>query len=355
MFLTLKELRHDKLKFSALSLIIFLIVFLVLFITGLANGLANDSGSAIKDTSAETFVLQKGSESRLNRSQLQTKDWQKLQDRYQKKAAKLSVNQMTIQRQNNADKKTDITYMTIDANSFLKPQLVSGKKLTNSLASTVVVSSKLKADGYKIGDKFKDSNSGKTFKIGGFTNDKAYSHTPVIYLNQKQLQQILPQQIGFNAIALQKTVSHISGYQVINKSTLIDSIPGYSAEQSSLYLMIGFLYIISLFVLAIFFYIINLQKLADFGTLKALGTKTSYLVKHILSEMGIISLIAILIAFGVTYLIELKMPASMPFSLSSTTLLATGAIFLLITLISASLSLLKVIKVDPIKAIGGNN
>ena len=355
MYLTFKELRHDKLKFSALGLIIFLIVFLVLFITGLANGLANDSGSAIKDTAAQSFVLQKGSQARLNRSELSATDWNKFENKYHGSAAKLSVNQATIQKTNNASKKTDITYFMIDANSFLSPKLTSGQKLTNKDNNQVVVSDKLKSSGYKIGSSIKDSASGQTFKIAGFTDNKAYSHTPVIYLNQKQAQKVLPMKTGFNAIALKKNLNNSSKYQVINKKTLINAIPGYSAEQGSLYLMVGFLYIISLFVLAVFFYIINLQKLNDFGTLKALGTDTSYLVKHVLSEMGILAIAAILVSFLIIYLIELKMPASMPFSLSLPVLLGTGGLFLLITLISAILSLIKVVKVDPITAIGGNN
>ncbi|AUI71897.1 ABC transporter permease [Companilactobacillus alimentarius] len=350
MYLTLKEIRHDKWKFTALGLIIFLIVFLVLFITGLANGLANDSGSAIKETPAKTFILQKGSQARLNRSNLSTKDWQKFQDKYHNAATKLSIAQMTIQRKNNASKKTDIAYFITNQNSFLTPKAV--KKTTGN---EVYVSKKLETDGYKVGDSFKDSNSNKTFKIAGFTNNESYSHSPVIYLNNRQATDILPDSNSFNTIALKKGLSKKSGYQVITNQTLIDNIPGYSAEQSSLYLMIGFLYLISLFVLAVFFYIINLQKISDFGTLKALGTKTSYLVGHVLTEMGLLSLGGILASFLVTYLIKLKMPASMPFSLNLTTLLGTGVLFLVIALISALLSLIKVVKVDPINAIGGNN
>lgn len=174
-------------------------------------------------------------------------------------------------------------------------------------------------------------------------------------MNNQQAQNILPDSKSFNAIALKKNLTKRSGYQVISKQTLINNIPGYSAEQSSLYLMIGFLYLISLFVLAVFFYIINLQKISDFGTLKALGTKTGYLVGHVLTEMGLLSVSGILVSFLVTYLIKLKMPASMPFSLSLTTLLGTGLLFLGIALLSALLSLIKVVKVDPINAIGGNN
>lgn len=352
MFLTLKELRHEKLKFGALGLIIFLIVFLVLFITGLANGLANDSGSALKNTSAQTFILQKGSEKRLNRSQLTDADWNKVNHR---NAAKLSVAQMTIQKSNKASKKTDIAYFVTDANSFLTPKTINGQKLKNNDNNSVVVSSKLKTDGYKIGDTFKDSTSKKVFKIAGFTDNTAYSHTPVIYLNFKQYQHIAPQNNNFNAIVLQSQLKQKTGYQVVDKQSLIGAIPGYSAEQGSLYLMIGFLYLISLFVLAVFFYIINLQKLSDFGTLKALGTSTPYLVRHVITEMGLLSLISILLSFAITYLIKLVLPASMPFSLSSGVLLGTGGLFILITLLSALLSLIKVIKIDPITAIGGNN
>lgn len=355
MYLTLKELRHDKLKFTALGLIIFLIVFLVLFITGLANGLANDSGSAIKESSAQTFVLQKDSQARLNRSELTNQDWKKFTDKYHDNAAKLSVSQMTIQKSSQKNKKTDITYFIIDANSFLTPKITNDNKLTNTDNNRVVVSSKLKASGYKLGDRFKDSTSNQTFTITGFTDNQAYSHTPVIYLNQKQAQKILPQMTGFNTVALKNINVKNANYQVVDKKAVINAIPGYSAEQSSLYLMIGFLYVISLFVIAVFFYIINLQKLSDFGTLKALGTSTSYLVKHVLSEMSLLSIASILISSIVTYLIKLKMPTTMPFSLSPTVILLTGGLFLLITLISATLSLIKVVKVDPITAIGGNN
>lgn len=355
MYLTFKELRHDKLKFTALGLIIFLIVFLVLFITGLANGLANDSGSAIKESTAQTFVLQKDSQARLNRSELTNQDWQKFNNKYHQNAAKLSVNQMTIQKTSQKNKKTDITYFTIDSNSFLNPQITSGQKLTNADNNQVVVSSKLKSDGYKLGDKFKDSSSNQTFTIGGFTNNQAYSHTPVIFLNQKQSTKIFLQMTGFNTVALKESNIKDSNYQVVDKKTVINAIPGYSAEQGSLYLMIGFLYIISLFVLAVFFYIINLQKLSDFGTLKALGTSTGYLVKHVLSEMSLLSIGSILISSAVTYLIKLKMPATMPFDLSPTVMLGTGVLFLVITLVSATLSLVKVVKVDPITAIGGNS
>jgi Predicted permease. len=135
---------------------------------------------------------------------------------------------------------------------------------------------------------------------------------------------------------------------------VISAVPGYSAEQGSLYLMIGFLYLISIFVLAVFFYIITLQKIKNFGTLKALGTKTSYLIKHLVSEMSLISISSIILAVIIIEIIQLNLPVTMPFELSPTVLIATSFIFLIITVISSLLSMIKVIKIDPITAIGGN-
>lgn len=44
MFLALRELKHAKLRYILIGLIMVLIAWLVLFVTGLANGLANDNG-----------------------------------------------------------------------------------------------------------------------------------------------------------------------------------------------------------------------------------------------------------------------------------------------------------------------
>lgn len=351
MFLTIQELRHNKLKFGALSFIIFLIVFLVLFITGLAAGLANDSGAAIKNTPATHFVLQAGSESRLSRSALTQSDWQALKHQ---SLTPINVTQATIERPKKQTK-TDIAYIAVDATSFMTPKVTQGQKLSNQATQKVVVSSRLQANGYQLGDTFKDSTTGQQFKIGGFSKQMAYAHTPVIYLNHHQWQTIFPtQKTTYNAFASKRPLSVNKHYQVISKQTLIDNIPGYSAEQSSLYLMIGFLYVISLFVLAIFFYIITLQKLRDFGALKALGTTTRYLSQHIISEIGLLTAVAILLAGGIISVIAQSMPASMPFMLTAPMIIGTSVLFLAVAILSALLSLIQVIRIDPITAIGGH-
>lgn len=353
MFLTLQELRYSKFKFSALTFIIFLIVFLVLFITGLANGLANDSGSALKAFDAEYFVLQKDADARLNRSNLTPSAWQTL--KAQPSDAQLGVQSATIQQATGKKLKTDITYFVVNPDGFLAPKIRQGQAMTTKNTAQVVVSRKLQAAGYQLGDWLVDTTSQQRFKISGFTDATAYSHTPVIYLNTHQAQRITanttPQ---FNAVVTRQKPAQHAGYQVLTSKQVITAIPGYAAEQQSLYLMIGFLYVISLFVLAIFFYIMTLQKQNDFGVLKAIGTQTSYLVGHLITEIACLALIAIALANLAISLISTMMPTSMPFSLTPAVQGGTSLIFLVVAILSALLSLVQVTKIDPISAIGGH-
>ncbi|MCD2255885.1 ABC transporter permease [Lactobacillus sp. CC-MHH1034] len=356
MFLALRELKQQKLRYGLVGLIIFLIIFLVLFITGLANGLTNDTTSALEKSPAETFVLQKGSENRLNRSKISTADAKKIQD--QVGGTAMNVQQTTVQTKNNADKKTDVAYFAMNANSSFVPTATNGKTLSNQ-KNGIIVSDKLKENGYKVGSVLKDSISGKNMKIIGFVNNLSYAHTPVVYMSTKLYQTISPQMaqgLTYNTVATKSNASNLdlTGFTKSAKATIIDNIPGHSAESGSLTMMITFLYVISIVVLAVFFYVITIQKLREFGTLKAIGTSTSYLARNLIYEIGLITLGAIaigsLVIFGLSYV----MPSGMPFIMGGSTIAFTAGIFIVVAVISSLVSLVKIAKVDPVSAIGGN-
>ncbi|MDO1605705.1 ABC transporter permease [Lactobacillus sp. YT155] len=350
MFLALKEIKHSKLKFSLLTLIIFLIIFLVMFITGLANGLSNDGKSALSSTDIQSFVLQKNSNKRISRSNLTTNDIAKIKKDHDQ-LVPLTISQRTVQKSSDKNNKTDISFFAIDAKSFLAPTISEGKKLANDNSNNVIASEKLKKLGYKIGDKFKETTTNQEFKITGFTSESSYSHTPVIYLNNKENQKILT--TGINTLVSQKKISKVKGFDVVDINSIIQNIPGYSEEQGSLLMMIGFLFAISVVVLSVFFYIITLEKLPQLGTLKALGTSTRYLGLNLISQAALITIFSLIISDALILIMKMSLPASMPFSLSTTTLLGTNLLFIVISIISSSISLIKISKVDPISAIGG--
>lgn len=70
MFLALKELKHGKLRFTMIGLIIILIAWLVFILSGLGNGLSTLSGATIKNWEAEHVVYENGAGATFSKSLL---------------------------------------------------------------------------------------------------------------------------------------------------------------------------------------------------------------------------------------------------------------------------------------------
>jgi len=70
MFLALKELKHGKLRFTMIGLIIILIAWLVFILSGLGNGLSTLSAATIKNWEAEHVVYENGAGATFSKSLL---------------------------------------------------------------------------------------------------------------------------------------------------------------------------------------------------------------------------------------------------------------------------------------------
>ncbi|WP_088014252.1 ABC transporter permease [Gottfriedia acidiceleris] len=358
MFLALREFKHAKLRFLLISLIMILISFLVLFVSGLAKGLSFDNASSIDSMASNYFVLQKESGKQINHSMLtesQINEVQKLVD--EKNSATLGV-QMTTFLKDGTSKKIDATLFGIDVNGLAAPKVIEGEMINNSTKNEVVGDLSLKEKGIKLGDNISDQISGKEFKIVGFTENQSYSHAPVIHMNYKEWSMVNNKN-SFNAIALKtnestakKVNEKVSGVEVINKKQALKGIPGYKEEQGSLLMMIVFLFFIGAFVLAVFFYIITIQKINQFGVLKAIGSKTSYLAKNIIFQVLALTLLSLIISISITFGLSKVLPADLPFVFDAQLIIGSSLLFLFVAIVGSLISLLKVVKIDAIEAIG---
>ena len=73
MFLALKEIKHEKLRYGLIILMIFLISYLIFMLSSLAVGLASENTQAIDSWSAKKIVLNKNSNISLSQSILTKK------------------------------------------------------------------------------------------------------------------------------------------------------------------------------------------------------------------------------------------------------------------------------------------
>lgn len=358
MFLAIRELMHAKFRYILIGVIMVLIAMLIFIISGLAKGLSADNASAVQNLQADQILIEQDVDQRITRSLFPADNVDAIQKTKGIEAATvLSVN-MTSTSEKGSDKKIDVALFSTANDGMLIPEVSSGETLTTPGADELIIDDSMKQEGVKLGDQLEIEGSDKAFTVVGFTKNQRFSHTPVAYVSSDAL---ASSNGKINAVALQvddgkidAVKSELSGeYAVLTKDELLKGIPGYSQEQASLTMMIVFLFVIGTFVLAVFFYVLTLQKTDQFGVLKALGTKTSYLMKNVISQVVLLSVICIGIALGLTYGAAALFPNDLPFELNLTNMLQSSAILLVVTVIGSLLSLIQIVKIDPIRAIEG--
>ncbi|MEK3835662.1 MULTISPECIES: ABC transporter permease [unclassified Paenibacillus] len=370
MFLAIREMRHSKARYSLIMVIMLLVSFLVLFVTGLARGLAYANISALKNMPANYFAVQSDADHTFRRSQLTDTELAAARSvAGEANATPLGVQTSTITAAG-ADVKADITFFAVDMTGMLAPEVTEGAGFTNEVQGSAVADSKLEQSGVTIGSTIRDQASGMSWTVTGFVKDSSYSHTPVVYINQLDWQAMKQGTVQggggsgkanapYNVIALDVTAAQagqiadqLQSVEVITQKQAIASVPGYSAEQNSLLMMIVFLFVIAAVVLAVFFYVITIQKTSQFGILKAMGTKMSYLAWSVIGQVMLLSVASLVLGILLTLGMNMGLPDTMPFELDGQTMAMTSLLFIGMSLLGSLISVARVAKVDALEAIG---
>lgn len=374
MFLALKELKHNKARFSLIIGILTLIIFLVLFLAGIAKGLSAATVSTVENSKANYYILSDSADKLISRSSFTDDDVTNLNN--SNELIELNGNATPINlftsnfTMDSLDKKTNIVYLAIDSSAFLMPKVIDGNTLNNN--KEIVLNNSFKEDGIEIGDIIKDSASDLELKVVGFTKNQMYGHMSVGVISLDTYKEMMTSATGkeynnFQALAIDMDKStenqdsltsfvndNLDKKVLLTKADVIKNVPGYSAEQGTIVMMLVFLLIISSFIVGVFFYITTMQKLPEFGVLKALGSKMSTLASSLTSQVFMLSVISMVIGNILTFALASMLPASMPFVLSSRDAALVSILFIVIALISSLFSIKKIRKVDAISAIGGN-
>lgn len=371
MYLAIREMRFAKVRYSLIATIMLLVAFLVLFVTGLARGLAYDNAASIQNMDATHFIMEKDSNHRFTRSHLSEEvGIQAGSVVGQENVQPLGV-KMTTMTAEGTSGKLDVTLLGMNPEGWLMPKVTEGAAITSSESGQVLVDRKLKDSGIGLGAVLVDQVSGLKWTVSGFVSHESFSHSPVILLNLHDWQQLQAKTVArpgtggagedkaYNAIALkankqqlEQLVTAFPGAEIVTKSDAVSAIPGYKEEQGSLWMMIIFLFIISSFVLAVFFYVITIQKSSQFGILKAIGTRTAYLVRSVTLQVLLLSTGSLIVSMLLIQAVEAVLPSGMPFQLQISTLAYTSGAFIAMSLAGSLLSVWKVTKIDALDAIG---
>lgn len=110
---------------------------------------------------------------------------------------------------------------------------------------------------------------------------------------------------------------------------------------------------VSAAILGVFFYVITIQKLHQFGVLKALGADMNMLSEMIIFQVLLLAGGSMIVGNILTFAMASMLPNSMPFSLNVSSAITISLVFIVISILCSLISLLKVAKVDPLITIGG--
>ena len=226
---------------------------------------------------------------------------------------------------------------------------------------------KLADKGVLIGDTLIVQPTGERLTVRGFTTGQTYTHTPVIYANLAQWQTLrfaapgsagqVQNPISVITVKASKEAANqipgaIAGTEIASRSATVNKLPGYSEESGSVLMIQGFLFVIAAFILAAFFYVLTLQKTAQFGILKAIGARTTFLARDLIAQVVILTISGIIAGAALTHAVAAVTPSAVPFALSNALVLGYGLILLVVALLGTLLSLWQIGKIDPLIAIG---
>ncbi len=361
MFLALREIRHARTRFALIAAMMVLVAGLVFILSGLANGLAADSAAAIDRLPADRIVFQASSDLSFDRSLLNEGDLAKARaiDGV-REASALGVSMTNVSFPDNGS--AGVAVFGVDPTGPLAPPVTSGDRLA---AQGAVIDASLARKGIGVGDTITVEPSGVQVKVVGITSDRTYRHAPVVYVPLETWRQIQfganlkPGSAPVSAIAVTGDASALArlsqaapGTMSGTKGEVIQALPGYTQESGTLLMIQVFLLVIAAGIIAAFFYIMTLQKTAEFGVLKAIGTSMSYLTCTLVCQIFLLALAGIGIGATLSFAVESVIPATVPFLLDSGRIALFGAVMLTVALIGSLLSLIRIARVDPLTAIG---
>jgi putative ABC transport system permease protein len=378
-YLAFKELWRNRGRYLLFSLVIALITILVLFIAALAGGLANANKQFIQKLNADLLVYQENVKlqvpsSRIGQDKLRSvRRIPGVQD-----AGLLGFSAGTVVF---PDGKTpvDVSLVGVELGKPGNPPLISGAGLQTRLGEDVIIDQPLAQQAkLQLGDTLRlktiQGADEKYFnlRIVGITDSRQYSFQPSLILPIQIWDRVRPQpsppdanqEVIGNVIAVrlqnpadatnmtERITQQVSGIEAADKPSAIQAIPGYSAQQSTLNTQQFFTLLIGVLVVGGFFQIQTLQKVAQIGVLKAIGSPNRSVAMAALLQIIIVTVVGVSIGALGTLLLALGIPNNVPVLFAGPTVLAAISALLLIGPLGGLVSIRLAVKIDPLTAIG---
>lgn len=318
--------------------------------TSLAIGLVRDNRTAADNWDSTGVVLSKYANKNLTASFI-TEDNYK--DKLSDDAAPLGY-MFAVTNLKNDDTTVNISIFAQNWNSFIAPKLIEGHYPESK--NEVIIDQSMENYNIKMGDQIQLNGSTDEYKVVGITNDSKFFTVPVIYTvlsTYWKLQHTDKTTKTISAIVLNNDVD-VSGEGLVQvtEQDMISNIPGYTPEVNVFMGMIIALVVITCLVVGIFIYIIMIQKLGLYGIMRAQGIQSKTIIWSLFCQIFVLSGMGVLMALIGVWAVKFVLPATLFFYPSWLAYSLLGLAIIIMALLGGLISLPKILKIDPIEAIG---
>jgi putative ABC transport system permease protein len=379
LYLAVKEIWRNRGRFLLFSLVVGLITMLVLFIAGLASGLSAANREYLSDLDAQLIVYQENSDYLINASRLpmdKAADVSRIPG--VQEVGAIALTNASIWPAGGAEAE-DITLIGVEPGKPGEPAITEGRGLRGSRSREAIIDKRIAekfdlAPGDQMTIKSTQGTSEEFFTliVAGVADRQYYQFLPSVVVPYRTWERIRPQETepqadaqfipNVFAVKLQSGVDTaeteasllrmVPEVLVADLQTAIESIPGYSVQQSTLNTQRFFTLLIGVLVLGGFFQIQTLQKIGQIGMLKAIGAANRTVAGASLWQIAIVTSLGVGLGGLVTFLLTLGIPPEVPLQLTGATIASTTLLLLLIGPLAGMVSIRLAVRVDPLTAIG---
>ncbi|NLA56847.1 MAG: ABC transporter permease [Corynebacterium humireducens] len=378
MFLALRELRFARGRFALMGTVIALISVLVVLLSGLSSGLVNDGVSGLKAMPATAFAFDEGTmkDNAFSRSVIddeQLKTWQNADD--VAAAEPMGVN--IVNGVTDDGTQIDLTLFGVEPDGFLSPAVSTGEQL--GAVAGIIVSEPLRDEGVELGSVVILDRLDLELTVIGFTEGQAtFGHVDVAYLpidtwrlmaaglaepgapTQDQIDEMDFGYASVVAILAEEganidfaTIDVTAETTTMTLTESFNASPGYEAETLTLSMIQFFLYAICALVVGAFFMVWTIQRSHDIAVLRAMGASSRYLVRDSLIQAAILLVGFTVVGVAAGIGMGAAMPDAMPFDLELEPIAIASGLTILLGMLGATIAVLRITRIDPLRALGG--
>lgn len=378
-YLSYKEIMHSKLRFLLIALIVALITVLVLFIAALSEGLGNGNREYIEKLNGELLVYQKGSNLSISASRIGRSDIAEIRRvPGVEDVGQVGASVATLLLPDDANG-LRVSLLGVEPGRPGEPSAIEGSSLSRARSDEVIIDANVAArTGIRVGDTLTIRTTQGAdeelyhLRVVGESDGRAFSLLPSIFVPLLTYDKVRPQAgnedrngelisniavVRLHPSANPEEVgrqieNEVADVHVVDRVTAYENTPGYTAQQSTLSTQQYFTLLIGVLVIGGFFQIQTMQKVAQIGMLKAIGASNTTVSLAAAIQVIVLNAIGVALGAAGTLLLIAAFPATIPIELTRNAAITAIALLLLIGPLGGLVSVIALVRIEPLRALG---